>query len=123
MLYIFVVDVVEWQHWILLGLFAKVSERHTDLVRKLQRVPIDFKNCDFDNCVLPVVSAFMAYHPFIDKDRQVSGSLELVTCGPVQYMQCVLAYMQMLVSEGQRVGEMHLYEVLYLSVYLSVRVG
>ena len=42
-------------------------------VRQLQRVPDGFKISDFDNCVLPVVSAMVAYHPFMDKARQVGS--------------------------------------------------
>ena len=42
-------------------------------VRQLQRVPDGFKISDFDNCVLPVVSAMVAYHHFMDKARQVGS--------------------------------------------------
>ena len=40
-------------------------------MRNLQRVPDGFKISDFDNCVLPVISAMVEYHPIMDRARQV----------------------------------------------------
>ena len=51
---------------------CQVSQRNENLVQKLQRVPDGFKISDFDNCVLPVIAAMVAYHPIMDRSRQVS---------------------------------------------------
>ena len=51
------------------------------MVRKLQRLPDGFKISDYDNCVLPVVSAMVAYHPYMSKARQV-----VAPAFPVNYL-------------------------------------
>ncbi|XP_076458884.1 tuberin-like isoform X2 [Babylonia areolata] len=59
-------------------LCTMVSQRNQGLMRKLQRVPDGFKISDYDNCVLPVVSAMVAYHPIMQKthEHQVIKCLE-----------------------------------------------
>ncbi|XP_070184862.1 tuberin-like isoform X2 [Littorina saxatilis] len=57
-------------------LCAMVSQRNENLVRYLHRVPDGFKISDFDNCVLPVISAMVAFHPFMDRMRQ----LDMMKC-------------------------------------------